>query len=163
MKTFYLNHLTCWRNQSFEPLQVTVLCSVLSPGSSVCAQCGNWGERPWRRRLHRAERLRWDQRQPDGAADHDQRLQDCVLVPRHCGHTLLPLRQAGQERQGSKSALLAYQNVVLDALHQRRNIKEQRLIWMNTKVLVVNSNTAGWHFNSHLRHVLMRNSTWVLA
>lgn len=63
-------------------------------------QCGDRGERARRGRVHRAERLRRDQRQPDGAADHDQRLQDRLGLPRHRRHPLLPVRPAGQERQG---------------------------------------------------------------
>lgn len=55
---------------------------------------------PRRGRVHRAVRLRWDQRQPDGDADHDQRVQDRLGVARHRCDTLLPVRPPGQERQG---------------------------------------------------------------
>ncbi|KAK6325269.1 hypothetical protein J4Q44_G00046110 [Coregonus suidteri] len=66
---------------------------------------GDRGERARRGRLHCAERLRRDQRQPDGAADHDQRVQDRLVVPRHRRHPLLPLRPAGQKGQESRSYL----------------------------------------------------------
>lgn len=61
-------------------------------------QCGDRrvGER--RRRVHSAERQRGDQRQPHGAAHHDQRVQDSLRLTSNCSHPLLPVRPTGQER-----------------------------------------------------------------
>lgn len=66
-------------------------------------QCRNRRIRPRGRCLHRTVRIRRDQRQPDGTADHDQRVQDCVRFPSDRCDTLLPVRSPGQEGQGRPS------------------------------------------------------------
>lgn len=70
-------------------------------------QCGDWGERKRGRRLHCPERLWGDQWQSDGAADHDQRLQDCLSLQGHCCHPLLPICQTRQEGQGGGEGYLS--------------------------------------------------------
>ena len=57
---------------------------------------------PWRGRLHRPVRLRRGQRQPHGAAHHDQRLQDRLRREGQRRHPLFPLRKTGQEGQGGR-------------------------------------------------------------
>lgn len=75
---------------------VSAVCLLTSPSW----QRGDRRERPRRRCLHRAERLRGDQRQSDGAAHHDQCLQDCLSLQGHCCHPLLSIRTPRQEGQG---------------------------------------------------------------
>lgn len=53
--------------------------------------------RPRRRCLHRTVRIRRDQRQPDGAADYDQCVQDRFRFPCDRCDTLLPVRPPGQK------------------------------------------------------------------
>ncbi len=62
------------------------LLSLLSSCSSrgVCARRG---------RVHRAVRVRGGERQPHGAAHHDQRLQDCLRGEGHRCHSRLPIFQ----------------------------------------------------------------------
>lgn len=75
--------------------------------TSLLWQRGDRRKRSWRRCLHRAERLRRDQRQSDGAADHDQRLQNRLGLPGHRRHPLFPVRSAGQEGQGGGERYLS--------------------------------------------------------
>lgn len=93
----------CWPPRCVNTVALSAVCLV----TSLRWQRGDRGERPRRGRLHRAERLRGDQRQSDGAPHHDQRLQDRLGLPGDRRHPLLPVRSAGQEGQGGGERYLS--------------------------------------------------------
>lgn len=68
--------------------------------TSLSWQRGDRRECARRRRLHRAEWLWGDQWQSDGAADHDQCLQDRLSLQGHGCHPLLSICAPRQEGQG---------------------------------------------------------------
>lgn len=93
----------CWPPRWVNTVALSAVCFV----TSLLWQRGDRRERPWRGRLHRAERLWGDQRQSNGAPHHDQRLQDRLGLPGDRRHPLFPVRSAGQEGQGGGERYLS--------------------------------------------------------
>lgn len=93
----------CWPPRCVNTVALSAVCLV----TSLRWQRGDRRERPRRGRLHRAERLRGDQRQSDGASHHDQRLQDRLGLPCDRRHPVFPVRSAGQEGQGGGERYLS--------------------------------------------------------
>lgn len=96
----------CW-HRHICLLASAVALSAVCLVTSLLWQRGDRRERPRRGRLHRAERLRGDQRQSNGAPYHDQRLQDRLGLPCDRRHPLFPVRSAGQEGQGGGERYLS--------------------------------------------------------
>lgn len=69
-------------------------------------QCRDRRKRSRRRRVHSSEWLWHNQWPPDGNADHDSRLQNSLCLKSHRPHSAFPLRETGQERQGTTVAAI---------------------------------------------------------
>jgi len=90
-----------WSN----PADIFPQCTPLHPAfqltPALCfLQCGNWGIGARRGCVHRAVGIRRDQRQLDGAADHDQCLQNRLSLSCYSCDSLLSICPPRQKRQG---------------------------------------------------------------
>lgn len=91
-------------------------CCLSCHLSVLSWQRGDRRERSGRRRLHRAEWLWGDQWQSDGAANHDQCLQDRLSLQGHCCHPLLSICSPRQEGQGGGEENCLITSVMLSSI-----------------------------------------------